>query len=279
MRWTSALVYCAMLLGCGARTDTEDPFGDSGVRGSEGGFLDGLGGAAGASRASVAGSVPATTIGRGGAPSGGGIFGNPGGRTVKPVAFGGLSSGGTWRGSGGTWRGSGGSTLRTRGGAPATGGKSYSSGGQRASGGSMPYGGHTGTGGRITPTSGGSVASFGGTVALGGTSTISSGGQIPWTTAAGGFGNVLVQACSTVPTNECQRCQCANCRSQLIACAADSGCTQLIECALLNRCTALDCFTSGPCMSTLAALGGLLSPSVQPALSLGLCLSSNDCGC
>lgn len=242
------------------------------VRGSQGGFLDGLGGAAGASRASVAGSVLATTIGRGGAPSGGGILGNPGGRTVKPLASGGLSSGGTWRGSGG-------STLRTRGGAPATGGKSYSSGGQRASGGSTPYGGNTGAGGRITPTSGGSVASYGGRVALGGTSSIGSGGQIPWTTAAGGLGNVLIQACSTVPTNECQRCQCAKCRTQLIACAADSGCMQLIECALLNRCTTLDCFTSGPCMSTLAALGGLLSPSVQPALSMGLCLSSNDCGC
>lgn len=290
MRCTSALVFCAILLGCGARTDTED-LGEGGfLDANQGGFIGGLGGAVPTTGgASGAGLVPTTTVATSGSPSRGGTSGSVGGRTVNWTATGGwVGYGGTSQGYGSTYSkggavvtggvratggssATGGASVRTRGGSSATGGSTYTFGGRTGHGGSTAYGGVT------SIPKGGSIA-FGGSSSVGGTS-VGSGGQVPWTTAAGGLGNILVQACTTTPVNECQRCQCTSCGNELRACAADDGCTQLLECALLNRCTALECFTSGPCLSTLTALGGIMSPSVPPALKFGLCLSSSNCPC
>jgi hypothetical protein len=240
--------------------------------------------------------------------------------SVRPDAgVGGKGSGG--RGSGGSL-GSGGSTS---GGAPmmgkggsgaggrAAGGRGEDGGsgmGGKASGGAPAMGGSSSggraSGGTSTGGGGGTSGSGSGGKATGGTM---SGGSAGMAGAGGGTGGAM--QCPNYPTNDnCSKCICSKCATQVASCYASSDatkndqCKAIQECAEKNHCASTSCYCgtagalcltpNGPCLMEInAAGGGMPSPlqvqqfsmdtthPIGRANAIGTCSTSNcktECG-
>jgi len=189
--------------------------------------------AVGADLEEESGSYLSLDAGPDGASNGGrgsGGAGNGGYSWNGGAANGGAASGGAGKGA-------------ASGGAPGDGGRSSGDGGA-SRGGARAAGGAPGDGGRSsggTPAAGGAQTSggrsSGGAPAAGGAPT--SGGV----TAAGG-----ASACPNYPTDdECSRCICSRCASQVSACYSSSDSTKNEQCARIQDCAEAQHCASDPC--------------------------------
>lgn len=196
---------------------------------------------------------------------------------VMPCSGGGGASSGS---GGGGAVGTGGLPPQT-GGAPATGG--IATGGANAGGtasGGVGTGG-AGTGGVATGgvATGGGKATGGtstGGVATGGASTggaATGGSKATGGAATGGAGTGGASACPNYPTgDDCSRCICARCATQVASCYSSSDatknqqCRRIQECAEQNQCASSPCYcgpndafctsADGPCVAVIQEVVG-----------------------
>jgi hypothetical protein len=90
------------------------------------------------------------------------------------------------------------------------------------------------------------------------------------TGTGGGMG-----ACTPDPTNPCEVCAYQECPTEADACCMESGCLDVVNCALETGCTQdpnpLACYEDNTCKSEIDAAGGPLGAGTTAAQDVGDC--------
>lgn len=113
----------------------------------------------------------------------------------------------------------------------------------------------------------GGVAGFGGGGA---------GGVAGFGGSGGGGG---VAQCVSQAKDDCDKCLCTSCFSQLGQCIADFGCPVILQCAEKTGCSGIGCYQPNTCQGVIDSFGGPFGQSAQRAFQLVACAINQGCPC
>ena len=72
-------------------------------------------------------------------------------------------------------------------------------------------------------------------------------------------------------------CACTECPGAYDDCGTEAGCAEVLECMQENRCTGVDCYTTGVCRRAIDARGGVSGEAFRAAAALQSCALSHLC--